>query len=332
MLNSSISSLALRYPHAHYFLRPQFILQHTQRRTLYQSPSSQNFSSNVTVRKPSTRALLSQYASPAYPQVPLWSFSDLEADPQKQKLLRASLEQNAVDDLRFLRWRNALVAEDFGVAVEHLSYGLRTQGSIFSSGGRFRALKVADQEALDAKIREETPAWIVEWLIANKLSSASHIPSALSILRRYPTQESCIMLAQMIVFCTLHDIFPPLPQLLSILRAHEASSARVLGVVLRALVVGGSLGRVREANSATPSRVLSSRLFIEASNAFPRLLGGDPSARAQSHGSSSYYDAVLFRPDREIYLILETMVSRARYVTHFLLVPLRFSIYFLCTP
>ena len=327
MLNSSISSLAPRYPHAHYLLRSPFILQHTQRRTLYQTPPSQNSSSHVTVRKPSTRALLSQYASPAYPQVPLWSFSDLEADPQKQKLLRASLEQNAVDDLRFLRWRNALVAEDFGAALEHLSYGLRTQGSIFSSGGRFRALKVADQEALDAKIREETPAWIVEWLIANKLSSASHIPSALNILRRYPSQESCIMLAQIIVFCILHDIFPPLPQLLSILRAHEASSGRVLGVVLRALVVGGSLGRVREANSATPSRVLSTRLFIEAPNAFPRSFSEDASTRAHSTGPGPYYDAALFKPDREIHLILETMVPTSRSVTFAVLVSPRYSIH-----
>lgn len=266
------------------------------------SPSGK--SDGTVLRKLSTRALLSQYASLAYPQQPIWSFSDLESDPQQQKSLRMYLEHSGVDDLHFLRWRNALIADDFDAAVQQLSYGLHEEGSIFVS--RRYDTSVPSNVSLYEQIRKETPAWIIEWILSNKLSSASHIIPAVQILRRYPEPDSAVMLALVILFCIVHEISPPLPRLLHVLRSHAAVTSRILGVVLRALAESNK-GKSSPSTAAKPSPALSRRLFApsQPSSHLPTATKPNSYEKVETGRSSK---AVLFDYRTEVRLILETML------------------------
>ena len=189
--------------------------------------------------------LVTHYSGAEYPQVPIWSLVDLEPSPPRQKLLRRHLETQHVDDLQFLRWRNALLpCADFANAIGHLSYALLPALSVFDrhgnggTGAESWDLIAPLRDEICGKTAHKTPFWVVERLSALKLSSPKHISVAVDLIRQYPANQNRRAFTDIILFCISHHLHSIIPGLLKALREDHGVGSETFAVILRALVSG----------------------------------------------------------------------------------------------
>ena len=202
--------------------------------------------------------LVTRYAGPEYPQAPVWSLADLERSPPRQKLLRRRLEAQGIDDLQFLRWRNALLSyEDFSTAIGYLSYALLPASSVFdrresrnNNAQPWGSIASLNDESC-VKIAQKTPFWIVERLLKLQFLSPKHISVAVDLVRQYPRNQNRDAFAHIILSCIVHHVHSILPKLLKALRGDHGVGSETFAVILRALLSGP---RVPASSAALPDR------------------------------------------------------------------------------
>lgn len=274
----------------------------------------------------SIRSLIYHYNTlDDYTKGPVWSFSDLEPNnPPQQKSLRGVLRAKEVEDLQFLRWRNALLpCSDYGSALESLAYRLLPTPSIFSRRNFAAARRHSEDKAgtgpsqIDEfgfkKIAASTPAWIIHDLIVQKLTSPVHIPSAISLIRPYNliSPQNQILrdaIIHITLFAIINSVHSVVPSLLHSVRHnldHEPSEedkTAVLNTLLLALVRGPL---VTSSVSALPDRSLN--LSVQQ----PKLRKAGPRTRVTTFSTYNEIGRILqymtargLRLDRETFAIL----------------------------
>lgn len=189
--------------------------------------------------------LVARYTRAEYPQVPIWSLADLEPSPPRQKSLRRHLEIQRVNDLQFLRWRNAsLPCAGFPAAIGYLSYALLPTSSVFDrhenriAGAQSWDLTTPLNDENCAKIADKTPFWVIERLFKQQLLSPKYISAAVNLLRQYPAGQNRNAFIHIILSCIADHVHSVLPRLLKALRDDDGVSSEAFAMILRALVSG----------------------------------------------------------------------------------------------